>query len=55
MLVGGSYLGTELAASLTVDWASACTVVMQEDVPLERAYGRRAGGWFQRAARVARA
>jgi len=46
VVVGGSYLGTELAASLTL-MGKRVTVLMQEDVPLERAYGRRAGEWFQ--------
>jgi 3-phenylpropionate/trans-cinnamate dioxygenase ferredoxin reductase subunit len=46
VVVGGSYLGTELAASLT-EMGKRVTVLMQEDVPLERAYGRRAGEWFQ--------
>jgi 3-phenylpropionate/trans-cinnamate dioxygenase ferredoxin reductase subunit len=46
VIVGGSYLGTELAASLTA-LGKRVTVLMQEDVPLERAYGRRAGEWFQ--------
>jgi 3-phenylpropionate/trans-cinnamate dioxygenase ferredoxin reductase subunit len=47
VVVGGSYLGTELAASLTL-MGKRVTVLMQEDVPLERAYGRRVGEWFQR-------
>ncbi len=47
VVVGGSYLGTELAASLTL-MGTRVTVLMQEDVPLERAYGRSAGEWFQR-------
>lgn len=45
VVVGGSYLGTELAASLTA-MGKRVTVLMQEDVPLELAYGRRAGEWF---------
>ncbi len=47
VVVGGSYLGTELAASLTA-MGKRVTVLMLEDVPLERAYGARAGAWFQR-------
>ncbi|MFN8201321.1 MAG: FAD-dependent oxidoreductase [Solirubrobacteraceae bacterium] len=47
VVVGGSYLGTELAASLTL-MGKRVTVLMQEEVPLERAYGRRVGEWFQR-------
>jgi 3-phenylpropionate/trans-cinnamate dioxygenase ferredoxin reductase subunit len=46
VVVGGSYLGTELAASLTL-MGKRVTVLMQEDVALERAYGPRAGAWFQ--------
>jgi 3-phenylpropionate/trans-cinnamate dioxygenase ferredoxin reductase subunit len=46
VVVGGSYLGTELAASLTL-LGKRVTVLMQETVPLERAYGARAGAWFQ--------
>lgn len=46
VVVGGSYLGTELAASLTL-MGKRVTVLMQEDVALQRAYGRRAGAWFQ--------
>ncbi|HEU4658562.1 MAG TPA: FAD-dependent oxidoreductase [Capillimicrobium sp.] len=46
VVVGGSYLGTELAASLTA-LGKRVTVLMLEDVPLERAYGRRVGEWFQ--------
>jgi 3-phenylpropionate/trans-cinnamate dioxygenase ferredoxin reductase component len=45
VVVGGSYLGTELAASL-VGMGLQVTVVMLEEVPLERAYGRAAGAWF---------
>src|SRR3954471_11155585 len=47
VVVGGSYLGTELAASF-VELGLRVTMIMQEDVPLERAYGRVAGEWFQR-------
>jgi 3-phenylpropionate/trans-cinnamate dioxygenase ferredoxin reductase subunit len=46
VVVGGSYLGTELAASLR-EMGLRVTVLMQEDVTLERAYGRVAGEWFQ--------
>jgi 3-phenylpropionate/trans-cinnamate dioxygenase ferredoxin reductase subunit len=47
VVVGGSYLGTELAASF-VELGLEVTIVMQEDVVLERAYGATAGGFFQR-------
>jgi 3-phenylpropionate/trans-cinnamate dioxygenase ferredoxin reductase component len=42
VLVGGSYIGCEVAASLTV-LGKRCTIVMQEDEPLERGFGRVAG------------
>jgi 3-phenylpropionate/trans-cinnamate dioxygenase ferredoxin reductase subunit len=45
VVVGGSYLGTEVAAALT-DMGLRVTILMQEAVPLERAYGRRTGAWF---------
>jgi 3-phenylpropionate/trans-cinnamate dioxygenase ferredoxin reductase subunit len=47
VVVGGSYLGTELAASL-VGMGLKVTMVFLEDVPLERHYGRTAGEWFAR-------
>ena len=46
VLIGGSYIGCEVAASLTV-LGKACTIVMQEELPLERHFGRRAGAYFQ--------
>ena len=45
VVVGGSYLGTELAASLT-DLGLEVAMVFLEDVPLARHYGATAGGWF---------
>jgi 3-phenylpropionate/trans-cinnamate dioxygenase ferredoxin reductase subunit len=45
VVVGGSYLGTELAASLT-DLGMQVTMVFLEAVPLERHYGPAAGAWF---------
>jgi 3-phenylpropionate/trans-cinnamate dioxygenase ferredoxin reductase subunit len=47
VLVGGSYIGCELAATLTGLGAS-CSILMQEDVVLERVLGRAVGGWVQR-------
>ncbi len=47
VLVGGSYIGCEVAASLTV-LGKQCTIVMQEELTLERHFGRRAGGFLQR-------
>ena len=46
VLIGGSYIGCEVAASLTAIGAQA-TIVMMEQVTLERGFGRRAGGWLQ--------
>jgi len=47
VLVGGSYVATEVAASLTT-LGKRCTLVMQEQVTLERTFGATAGGFFQR-------
>jgi 3-phenylpropionate/trans-cinnamate dioxygenase ferredoxin reductase component len=44
--VGGSYIGCEVAASLTATGRS-CTMVMLEEEPLERGFGARAGRWFR--------
>jgi len=46
VVIGGSYIGTEVAASLTA-LGKRCTILMQEDVTLERAFGREIGGFFQ--------
>lgn len=46
VLVGGSYIGCELAASLTA-MGRRCTVVMQEDEPLSRGFGAEAGRAFR--------
>jgi 3-phenylpropionate/trans-cinnamate dioxygenase ferredoxin reductase subunit len=46
VLVGGSYIGCEVAASLT-KIGKRCTIVMQEQLPLERTFGVRAGGFFR--------
>jgi len=46
VLIGGSYIGTEVAASLTAKGAK-CTIVMMEDVALSRTFGEDAGRWFQ--------
>jgi 3-phenylpropionate/trans-cinnamate dioxygenase ferredoxin reductase subunit len=42
VVVGGSYIATEVAASLTV-LGKRCTLVMQETLPLERHFGDVAG------------
>ncbi len=41
-VVGGSYIATEVAASLTI-LGKTCTIVMQEELPLERGFGPVAG------------
>jgi 3-phenylpropionate/trans-cinnamate dioxygenase ferredoxin reductase subunit len=46
VLIGGSYIGCEVAASLTL-LGSTCTIVMQEAVALQRGFGERAGRFFQ--------
>jgi 3-phenylpropionate/trans-cinnamate dioxygenase ferredoxin reductase component len=46
VLIGGSYIGTEVAASLTAKGVR-CTIVMMEDVALSRTFGKEAGRWFQ--------
>jgi 3-phenylpropionate/trans-cinnamate dioxygenase ferredoxin reductase subunit len=46
VLIGGSYIGTEVAASLTAKGVQ-CTIVMMEDVALSRVFGDDAGRWFQ--------
>ena len=45
-LIGGSYIGTELAASFTA-LGKQCEIVMLEDVTLERMYGPEVGRFFQ--------
>jgi 3-phenylpropionate/trans-cinnamate dioxygenase ferredoxin reductase component len=49
VLIGGSYIGTEVAASLTAAHGRKCSIVMLEDVTLERFYGKEVGGFFQSA------
>ena len=47
VLIGGSYIGTEVAASLTA-MGKRCSILMQEEVVLERAFGAEVGGFFHR-------
>lgn len=47
VLIGGSYIGTEVAASLTAKGVG-CTIVTMEEVALSRVFGDEAGRWFQR-------
>ena len=53
VLIGGSYIACEVAASLT-ELGSTCTLVMMEQVTLSRGFGDQAGRYFQRRARGAR-
>jgi 3-phenylpropionate/trans-cinnamate dioxygenase ferredoxin reductase subunit len=46
VLIGGSYIGCEVAASL-VTRGKRCTVVMMEDVALSTGFGEEAGRYFQ--------
>jgi len=45
-LIGGSYIASEVAASLTAR-GTKCTMLMIEDVALSRTFGETAGRWFQ--------
>ena len=45
VLIGGSYIGSEVAASLTAK-GTKCTIVMMEDVALSRTFGEEAGRCF---------
>jgi 3-phenylpropionate/trans-cinnamate dioxygenase ferredoxin reductase subunit len=46
VLIGGSYIGCEVAASLTM-LGKRCTIVMQEELTLERGFGKNTGRFFQ--------
>ena len=46
VLIGGSYIASEVAASLT-ELGSHCTMVMLEPVALSRGFGEQAGRFFQ--------
>jgi 3-phenylpropionate/trans-cinnamate dioxygenase ferredoxin reductase subunit len=47
VLVGGSFIGTEVAASLTA-MGKKCAIVMQEEITLELPFGKEVGGYFHR-------
>lgn len=47
VMVGGSYIGCEVAATLTT-LGKSCTVVMQEEEPLSRGFGEQAGRFFRK-------
>ena len=48
VLIGGSYIACEVAASLVAAFGVQCSLVMQEEVVLERHFGREVGAYFQR-------
>ncbi len=48
MVIGGSYIGTEVSASLTAAHGVQCSMLMQEEVTLDRFYGKEVGGFFHR-------
>jgi 3-phenylpropionate/trans-cinnamate dioxygenase ferredoxin reductase subunit len=48
VLIGGSYIGCEVAASLTAAHGVDCEIVMMEDVTFEPLFGKEVGGFFQR-------
>lgn len=45
VLIGGSYIAAEVAASLTAK-GTKCTIVTIEEIALSRTFGDRAGRWF---------
>jgi 3-phenylpropionate/trans-cinnamate dioxygenase ferredoxin reductase subunit len=45
VLIGGSYIGCEVAASLKAK-GTDCAIVMMEEVALSRTFGEDAGRWF---------
>ena len=47
VLIGGSYIGCEVAASLVAADHATCEIVMQEAVTLERGFGARVGRFLQ--------
>ncbi|HEX6651247.1 MAG TPA: FAD-dependent oxidoreductase [Thermoleophilaceae bacterium] len=47
VLIGGSYIGCEVAASLTAAHGVECEIVMLEDVTFEPLFGKQVGGFFQ--------
>jgi 3-phenylpropionate/trans-cinnamate dioxygenase ferredoxin reductase component len=46
VVIGGSYIGCEVSASLTAI-GKRCTIVMQESATLERGFGAHVGGFIQ--------
>jgi 3-phenylpropionate/trans-cinnamate dioxygenase ferredoxin reductase component len=48
VLVGGSYIGCECAASITAAFGAQCVIVMQEAETFDRQFGSEVGGYFHR-------
>ena len=48
VLVGGSFIGCECAASITSAFDAKCTIVMQETETFDRQFGSVVGGYFHR-------
>ena len=46
VLIGGSYIGCEVAASLTAALGKQCTILMQEDEVFERSFGPEVAPFF---------
>jgi 3-phenylpropionate/trans-cinnamate dioxygenase ferredoxin reductase subunit len=44
--IGGSYIGCEVAATLTAHRSTSCSIVMLEERVLERWFGKEVGGFF---------
>jgi 3-phenylpropionate/trans-cinnamate dioxygenase ferredoxin reductase subunit len=47
VLIGGSFIGTEVAASLTT-LGKKCSILMPEEITLELPFGKEVGGYFHR-------
>jgi len=47
VLVGGSYIGCEVAASLVAAFGCECSILMREPVCFEPHFGAEVGGYFQ--------
>jgi len=46
VLIGGSYIGCEVAASLTAAYGVKCSILMLEEVALERQFGKEVARFF---------
>jgi 3-phenylpropionate/trans-cinnamate dioxygenase ferredoxin reductase subunit len=47
VMIGGSYIGCECAATITAALGARCAILMQEDVTFEGPFGAEVGGFFQ--------